>query len=261
MTTIRAPAVAGTFYPGDGTLLREMLRKMLAEHPGSTRPPKAIIVPHAGYIYSGPVAASAYAQVAGGRDIIHRVVLLGPSHHVAFPGLATTSAGGFATPLGVVNVDKPAMQLLAALPQLQTLDQAHAREHSLEVQLPFLQLTLDHFTLVPLVVSGTGAQEVSDVLSVLWGGPETLIVVSSDLSHYHDYVTARAMDHATTDAITAMRSGDIDPDHACGCEAVNGLLIAARQHGLHAETLDLRNSGDTAGPRDRVVGYGAYVFH
>lgn len=261
MTTIRAPAVAGSFYPGDGSHLREMVRRMLAEHPSGNKPPKAIIVPHAGYIYSGPVAASAYAQVAGGRDIIHRVVLLGPSHRVPFHGLATTGVGGFATPLGIVTVDKPAVQLLTTLPQLQILDQAHAWEHSLEVQLPFLQLALDHFTLVPLVVSGTSAQAVSEVLSLVWGGPETLIVVSSDLSHYHDYTTALAMDRATSEAINAMRSDDIDADHACGSEAVNGLLRAAQQHGLRAETLDLRNSGDTAGPRDRVVGYGAYAFH
>lgn len=261
MTTIRAPAVAGSFYPGDSALLREMVSGMLAAHPGGTAPPKAIIVPHAGYIYSGPVAASAYSQVMSGRDTIRRVVLLGPSHRIPFHGLATSSAGGFTTPLGVVTVDQSAVRLLAALSQVHVLDQAHAWEHSLEVQLPFLQLALGDFTLVPLVVGEASAQEVSEVLTLLWDGIETLIVVSSDLSHYHDYATAMAMDRATSNAISALETRGIDAEHACGSKAVNGLLEAARQHGLRGETLDLRNSGDTAGPRNRVVGYGAYAFH
>ena len=261
MATIRAPAVAGSFYPGDSRQLRDMVSALLAQPPAETPPPKAIIVPHAGYIYSGPVAATAYAQLQQSRELIKRVVLLGPSHRVPFEGLAASSASGFATPLGVVELDPHATRLLATLPQVHILDEAHAREHSLEVHLPFLQLALRRFSLVPLVVGEAGAREVSEVLSVLWGGPETLIVVSSDLSHYHDYATARSMDQATSEAITTLRSNVIDGAHACGCNAVNGLLEAARQRGMQAETLDLRNSGDTAGPRDRVVGYGAYAFH
>lgn len=260
MAAIRAPAVAGSFYPRDPHALREMVAGLLACEHSEAPVPKAIIAPHAGYIYSGPIAARVYAQVANGRGTITRVVLLGPSHRVPFFGLAASSATAFATPLGEVPIDVEAMQRLAALPQVKVLDQAHAWEHSLEVQLPFLQLTLEDFKLVPLVVGSANRDDVRAVLSAAWGGPETLIVVSSDLSHYHDYVTAQALDRATTQAITALRADVIDGDHACGFQPVNGLLAAARERGLQAELVDLRNSGDTAGPRDQVVGYGAYAF-
>ncbi len=259
MAGTRPPAVAGSFYPADSKQLRTMVDGYLASAQTDGVAPKAIIVPHAGYIYSGPVAASAYARLKGLRGRVTRVVLLGPSHRVGFSGLAFSSADYYDTPLGRIPLDRHAEELLAGLPQVRVYDAAHAREHSLEVHLPFLQETLSEFTLVPLVVGDATPAEVGEVLERLWGGPETLIVISSDLSHYHDYATAQRLDRATSQAIEALRYEDIGYDAACGRNPVNGLLYVARQRGLHARTIDLRNSGDTAGPRDQVVGYGAYV--
>ena len=261
MVGTRPPAVAGLFYPANPKQLRAMLGDFLAAvRTDDTAPaPKAIIAPHAGYTYSGPVAASVYARLGALRGRVARVVLLGPSHRVGFEGLALSSADYYDTPLGCVPLDKDAEKLLAGLPQVRVLDAAHAREHSLEVHLPFLLETLGTFTLVPLVVGDAGPQEVGEVLERLWGGPETLIVISSDLSHYHDYATAQRLDRATSQAIESLRYEDIGYDAACGRNPVNGLLYVARRKGLHVRLLDLRNSGDTAGPRDQVVGYGAYV--
>jgi len=261
MPTIRAPAVAGTFYPNDRDLLEEMVAGFLAAHRSDEPVPKAIIVPHAGYVYSGPIAASAYARVVNGKDIITRVVLLGPSHRVPFHGLAASDAQYFTTPLGAVPTDGDALARIRHLPQVRIFDQAHQWEHSLEVHLPFLQMVLADFKLAPLVVGEATAQEVREVLELLWGGPETLIVISSDLSHYHDYATAQKLDRGTSKAITEFRPQDIHYEQACGRNPILGLLEAARRHGMRAETVDLRNSGDTAGPRDQVVGYGAYIFH
>ena len=260
VTNVRLPAVAGLFYPKDRTELSQMLKDLLGKAQGSDVAPKAVIAPHAGYIYSGPIAASVYAQVASARQRIRRVVLLGPAHRVPFHGIAASSASVFDTPLGAVPVDTSAVQSLLSLPQVRVLDEAHALEHSLEVHLPFLQTVLDEFSLVPLVVGDASYQDVADVIERLWGGDETLIVISSDLSHYHDYDTARTMDRETSKAIEALEPELIDHDQACGRIPVGGLLLVARQHGLRARTLDLRNSGDTAGPRDQVVGYGAYAI-
>jgi AmmeMemoRadiSam system protein B len=260
MTAIRRPAVAGMFYPADPAELRRVIGRFLAAVKSAGPAPKALIAPHAGYIYSGPVAASVYARLAPLRGTISRVVLLGPAHRVGFRGLALSDADHFLTPLGQVAVDKTAAQALGDLPQVRVHDAAHAGEHSLEVHLPFLQELLGEFRLVPIVVGEAGPEEVAEVLERLWGGPETLIVVSSDLSHYHDYATAQKLDRATSQAIEGLRYEDIGYDDACGRTPVGGLLCYARRHGLKARTLDLRNSGDTAGPRDRVVGYGAYVL-
>ncbi len=260
MTRIREPAVAGMFYPADAVELRNMVNRFLAAAKPVAASPKAIIVPHAGYIYSGEVAASAYKALESIRDRIKRVVLLGPSHRVAIDGLALSSADCFTTPLGAVPVDKQAAGLLSDLPQVRIFDDAHALEHSLEVQLPFLQQVLDEFALVPLVVGDASAEQVAEVIERLWDGPETLIVISSDLSHYQDYSTAQQLDEATCRAIETLHPEEIGYHDACGRNPVNGLLIAARHHGLKATTVDLRNSGDTAGPRDQVVGYGAWIF-
>lgn len=261
MAQARHPAVAGLFYPADPRALRETVADFLAAAPAvATSAPKAIIVPHAGYVYSGPVAAAAYACLRPVRGRVTRVVLLGPSHRVSFDGLALTGADSYMTPLGCVPIDAEAAAKLADLPQVRVLDAAHAQEHSLEVQLPFLQEVLGEFVLVPLVVGEATPKEVGEVLERLWGGPETLIVISSDLSHYHDYATAQTRDRATARAIEALRYEDIGYEDACGRNPVNGLLYVARRRGLHVRTVDLRNSGDTAGARDRVVGYGAYVL-
>lgn len=259
-TAIRRPAVAGMFYPANPDELRTMIAGFMKAAKAAGPVPKAVIAPHAGYIYSGPIAATAYARVAPARGKIRRVVLLGPSHRVPFRGLASTSATAFVTPLGEIPVDREALAEIEDLPQVQVLDAAHAMEHSLEVQLPFLQEVLGEFQLVPLAVGEADAEQVGEVLEKLWGGPETLIVISSDLSHYNEYKVARKMDEATSRAIESLKPDGISYDQACGRIPVSGLLLAARRHGLKAKTIDLRSSGDTAGPRDEVVGYGAYVF-
>ena len=259
MREAREPAVAGLFYPRAPAALRSTVEDFLKDQPRLATRPKALVVPHAGYIYSGPVAATAYAQLVKGRAEIRRVVLLGPSHRVAFRGLAVPSVDAFVSPLGTVTVDRAAVDKILHLPQVLVSDEAHLEEHSLEVHLPFLQIVLDEIALVPIVVGEASAAEVAAVLELLWGGDETLIVVSSDLSHYHDYATAQRLDRATTDAIEALRR-DIHPEQACGCRPLNGLLAAAATHELSVQTLDLRNSGDTAGTRDQVVGYGAYAL-
>ncbi|MGZ6141788.1 MAG: AmmeMemoRadiSam system protein B [Myxococcales bacterium] len=241
---IRPPAVAGTFYPADPTELRETVSRLLAGAAGG-RAPKAVIAPHAGYVYSGPIAASAFRRCAP----VERVVLLGPSHYAWLDGVALPDADAFATPLGEVPIEVP-----AGLPRNRA---AHAREHSLEVEVPFLQLMLGQFRLVPLAVGDPRAAE--DALDQLWGGAETLVVVSSDLSHYLPYAAAKRMDAATAAQIVALRP--VAEDAACGNAPVNALLAVARRRGLRCELLDLRNSGDTAGDRSRVVGYGAFAFY
>jgi hypothetical protein len=223
------------------------------------RAPKLLVVPHAGYVYSGPVAANAYALLAPWRDQITRVVLLGPTHRVAVRGLAAPTVSAFETPLGRVPIDHAALALIADLAQVVASDEAHAQEHSLEVQLPFLQTVLGDFKLVPLAVGRAGAEEVAQVLERLWGGDETLIVISSDLSHYLPYRQAQAADRATVDRILRLDPA-LDHHQACGATPLAGALLAARAHGLSARLLDLRNSGDTAGDRSRVVGYCAIGF-
>jgi AmmeMemoRadiSam system protein B len=263
MSPTRAPAVAGFFYPADRAELESALAGYLAAvpaAPSSAPTPKALIVPHAGFVYSGPVAASGYARIAGQRRAIRRVVLLGPSHRVPLWGLAASSADAFATPLGAVPLDRAAIDAILDFPQLQIFDAAHRDEHSLEVQLPFLQYLLEDFSLVPLSVGDAAPEEVGEVIERLWGGPETLLVVSSDLSHYHDYETARRLDAATSRAIEALDTAALGPESACGRVPTRGLLVAAKRHRLSVETVDLRNSGDTAGDKRRVVGYGSYVF-
>lgn len=257
----RPAAVAGMFYPADARVLRDQIAQYLgAVAPVETeRAPKLLIVPHAGYIYSGPIAAHAYALLERWRARINRVVLLGPAHRVAVNGLAAPTVESFETPLGRVSIDREAMAKLADLPQVVASDAAHALEHSLEVQLPFLQTVLESFTLIPLAVGHAGADEVAEVLERLWGGDETLIVISSDLSHYHHYHDAQLMDRATVEGILKLDAA-LDHQQACGATPIAAALKAARAHGLRPRLLDLRNSGDTAGDRAHVVGYCAIAF-
>jgi AmmeMemoRadiSam system protein B len=258
--TIRLPAVADLFYPGDPAGLREMLSGYLDDVAPQGEPPKALIAPHAGYIYSGPVAARVYARLKSVAERIERVVLLGPSHRIPFHGLAVSGADYFRTPLGDIPLDKPLIAELEKLPQVVHLDQAHANEHALEVQLPFLQHILTDFSLVPIVVGDVMGEVVSAVLTKLWGGPETLVVISSDLSHYHDYETAQRLDQQTSESIVNLDPDSIRYEDACGRIPVQGLLLIAKKLGLQGEIVDLRNSGDTAGDKSQVVGYGAYAF-
>jgi AmmeMemoRadiSam system protein B len=222
--------------------------------------PKALIAPHAGYVYSGPIAATAYKTLLPVQDSIDRVVLLGPSHFVAVRGLAMSNAESFETPLGRIPIDIDLRDAVLELPQVELLDAAHSREHSLEVHLPFLQRTLRQFSLLPLTVGEATRDEVAEVLERSWGDDSTLIVVSSDLSHYHDYAVARELDRRTCDAIERLAPDEIGPEDACGCRCINGLLESVRRRGLQVTTLELASSGDTAGPRDSVVGYGAWAF-
>ena len=269
MTFIRPPAVAGKFYPADPTRLSALVGDLLqrAIQDAATRPQagparlRAIIAPHAGYAYSGPIAASAYAHVAAGpaaRAAIRRVVLLGPAHRAPLRGLGASSAGAFATPLGDVPLDRAALQRLLPLPFVGWHDEAHEPEHGLEVHLPFLQLLLADFRLLPLVVGPCAPEDVAAVLEPFAEDAHTLLVVSSDLSHFHDYEEAQHLDRHTARRIEGLHA--LAAADACGRYAINGLLHLARQRGWQARTVDLRSSGDTRGPRDRVVGYGAFIF-
>lgn len=261
MSQIRSAAVSGLFYPADPGALAGDIHQLLDAVPTDWHPaPKAIIAPHAGYAYSGPIAASVYSRLRPTARTITRVVLFGPSHRLSFPGLAVPSADLFETPLGRIPVDRQAIQRLLALPQVSTIDAAHAQEHSLEVHLPFLQCILGSFTLVPVIVGHAGDAEVANAIEEVWEGSETLVVISSDLSHYHDYATARSMDRSTAEAVLRLDPSSLSTGQACGRTPIAGLLLLARRHGLEAELVDLRNSGDTAGSRDRVVGYGSFAF-
>jgi AmmeMemoRadiSam system protein B len=259
--TIRPPAWAGQFYPAEPAKLRQAVQECLAQAKaaGSSHP-KAVIAPHAGYIYSGPIAGSAFAPFLPDADSIRRIILLGPSHRVAFNGLAMSSAEYFMTPLGQIPLCHSEDDQLRALPQVNINDHAHANEHSLEVELPFLQAALLEFSVLPLVVGEASDREVAEVLEKLWDGESTRIVVSSDLSHYLDYASAVEADRITAKAIESLDLEIMEENQACGCRPIRGLLQAARRHGLQAKAVDLRNSGDTAGSRDRVVGYGAFLF-
>lgn len=261
MRGIRPAAVAGAFYPAQPQSLRAAVQALLAtaDPQRSGAQPKALIVPHAGYIYSGPTAAAAYAPLAAYRDTIRRVVLLGPVHRVAVRGLALPDCTGFATPLGTVALDRAAIAAIDDLPQVVTSAAAHAWEHSLEVQLPFLQQTLGDFSLLPLAVGDASAAQVAEVLERVWGGRETLILISSDLSHFHDYEQARALDGDTVERILAL-DATLDHAQACGGTPINGLLLAACRRSLRVQLLDRCNSGDTAGDRARVVGYAAFAL-
>ncbi len=259
MMHTRLPAVAGQFYPDDPRQLAAAVHGYIETSPAWPLRPKALIAPHAGYIYSGPVAASAYRLLEPLHATIRRVILLGPVHRVWVSGLALPGVDSFATPLGRIPLDQEAMDALADLPQVEVMPAAHAQEHSLEVHLPFLQTVLDSFTLVPLAVGGATPEQVAQVLERLWGGDETLIVVSSDLSHFLPYADAVQVDRATVSGILAMDSRLVG-EQACGAHPVNGLLLAARRHGLTPHLLDLRNSGDTAGDKSSVVGYASIAF-
>lgn len=261
--TVRPPAVSGLFYPAERQALAEQVSRFLeGAETADAPPPKALIAPHAGYPYSGQVAGEAYAPVRGIADRIERVILLGPSHRVPFRGIAASRAGFFETPMGHVPVDLQAQtELEAQRPDVVFRDDAHQWEHGLEVHLPFLQALLNDFRVVPLVVGDASPEEIGTLLDTLWGGPETLIAISSDLSHFMDYDSAVRRDRHTSEAIENLAYEKIRDGDACGRHPINGLLWLARQKGMEGRILDLRNSGDAGASKDSVVGYGAYVFH
>ena len=257
--SVRAPAVAGTFYPSSASELGALVDRLLAavQVPAQAACPKALIVPHAGYVYSGPIAASAFARVAPYGDRITRVVLVGVSHRVYVEGLAAPGCARLRTPLGEIEVDRDALR---GVPGIEDNAAAHAREHSLEVELPFLQRVTPHAKLVPLAGSRADPAIVGRVLEALWGGPETLIVISSDLSHYLPYAEGRAIDRETCARIAAFDTA-IAGERACGSVGINGLSWVAKHKQLRSELIDLRSSGDTAGSRDEVVGYAAFALY
>jgi hypothetical protein len=265
MGQVRAAAVAGKFYPANAEELRATVQRYVEPlAPSQASPkletsPKGIIAPHAGYVYSGPIAGKAYAALAGLRGRVERVLLFGPSHFVRVAGLAVPSSESFVTPLGVVPIDAEAVARALTLRQVVVNDAAHGREHSLEVHVPFLQEMLGSFRLVPFAVGEATFAEVAEVMELLWGGAETLIVVSSDLSHFHDHDAAARLDAETSRRIESLRFEELSGEQCCGFKSIGGLLQAARLRGMRVRTLDVRSSGDTAGSRDRVVGYGAYV--
>jgi MEMO1 family protein len=260
---VRPAAVAGSFYPSDPAALRRTVAAHLAAgapaaHETDEHSPKALIAPHAGYRYSGPIAATAYRTLARARGAVERVLLAGPAHFVPVSGVALSGADAFATPVGPVLIDAAARERLTVAGAVVD-DAAHVGEHSLEVHLPFLIEVLGPVAVLPLLVGPGGSTALADVLDALWGGDETRIVVSTDLSHYHDDATAKSIDRQTADAIVA-RTAHLHPARACGAGAVLGLLEAARRHDLAVRLLDLRTSADTAGDPDRVVGYGAFTL-
>jgi len=263
MKRIRPPAVAGLFYPDDPAQLEHYVRAVLARAMEEIPPlgkVEAVVAPHAGYRFSGPVAAHSFAALGQRRDI-SRILLLGPAHTVPLRGIAAPSWDGFATPLGVVAVDAQAREAVSALDQVIVDDVPHAREHALEVELPFLQVLYPDVPVLPLVVGETTPEEVAEVIEVVRAlDPHTAVVVSSDLSHYESYEQARAHDALTARKIAALDYRHIDPHDACGARPLSGLLYVARLHGWKPVLLDLRNSGDTAGDKSRVVGYGAWAF-
>ncbi len=258
MSTVRPPAVAGQFYPGKAAELERVVDSYLRDAATEAACPKAIVAPHAGYVYSGSTAAKVYARVKNGAEKISRVILLGPAHRVGFRGMALSGADFYSTPLGQVPIDKAAITSIRNLPSVGNLDQAHAEEHSLEVHLPFLQRCLNAFTLVPIVVGQCQSADVARVLEALWGGSETLVVISSDLSHFLPYGEAQAKDAGTSNKILQLDT-DLTGDQACGCNPINGLMQVLRAKNLDIDELSVINSGDTAGDKARVVGYGAYV--
>jgi AmmeMemoRadiSam system protein B len=258
---VRPAAVAGKFYPARAADLERLVESFLEEGSmGGGENPKAVVAPHAGYLFSGPVAGSAFHGWAEQRRDGRRVVLIGPSHYIEFAGIALPRSTAFETPIGTVRVDGDAVQALRSLPQVHEFAPAHKKEHCLEVELPFLQRMIPDLAIVPLVIGDATDEEVREVIETLWGGDETRFVISSDLSHYHDYETACHIDQSTAALIEANRPDQLSADQACGYLAIRGFLLAAKHHDLCPRTLDLRNSGDTAGPRDSVVGYGAFAF-
>jgi len=259
MSGIREPAVAGLFYPGAPDELRTTIDGYLSAVQGAGASPKALIAPHAGYIYSGPVAAAAFATLVEARETVRRVILLGPAHRMALSGMAIPSATAFSTPLGEVPVDAEAFDVAREVPNVRVFDAPFEGEHSLEVQLPFLQVVLDDFRVLPVLVGQSPAESVASLIDALWGGDETRIIVSSDLSHYHDYETARELDQRTAELVETLQLEELTSENACGCHPLRGLLHVARAKGLLVHALDVRSSGDTAGPRDRVVGYGSFL--
>lgn len=258
----RQAAQAGRFYPASPVRLQADVNEYLAAvSPPELPTPKAVIVPHAGYVFSGPIAASGFVGLAPAHALIRRVILMGPSHYEEFEGLATSGVEAFETPLGPVRLDAKVIANLRTMPQVAFDEAPHVPEHCLEVELPFLQTVLDDFTIVPLLAGRVDVEEVAEVVERLWDGPETCLVVSSDLSHYLDYTLAQRRDRTTAGDIEGLRWENLTGQCACGHRAISGLLAVARRRGLRCHTLDLRNSGDTGGARDRVVGYGAFAFY
>ena len=263
MMRTRRAAVAGTFYPADRTELAELVDGMLAGAPSAhdAGPPIALIAPHAGYVYSGPTAAAAYARLRLWAPFIDRIVVVGPAHRVAVHGLGLSTAEAFETPLGRIPVDRAACDELLTHRGVCISDETHRDEHSVEVHLPFLQRILgDAWQLVPVVAGSGPPPVIADAFETLWGAHGTVFVISTDLSHYHDLRSARSLDRTTAATIVAASWEHLGSEDACGAVPVRGALELARRHGEHVSLVELATSADTIGPADRVVGYGSFVI-
>lgn len=258
---IRPPAVAGTLYDADTQRLLAQVESWLNEGVAKTTPktPKALVVPHSGYHYSGKTAAAAYRLLEPVYDSIRRVVILGNSHRDTINGFALPGVDVFKTPLGDVKVDPHAVQHLLNEPDVQELPEAHRLEHSIEVQLPFLQTVLEDFVIVPLIVGNNDPKRVAELLKPLWGAEETLIVISTGLSRKRPQSEARSQDAHSAERIRKMKI-DFSYPEACGFNALNGFLYLAKEKHLDSKCLALSTSADTNGLKDRVRGFGSFAF-
>lgn len=262
MLKIQHPVVAGTFYPDNPSRLKQMLKYLLSKTSAHKKQARALIVPHAGYIYSGAIAATAYARLRAEKQNIKKIVLIGPSHHLGFQGVALNTAEQFLTPLGAIAVNGEAIKRIATLPFAHFINQAYSKEHSLEVHLPFLQSVIGTFSLIPVVTGKVSAEQLCELIELFWGDLETIIIISSDLSHFLEYEAAQHQDKKTSAFIEQLQYEKLDRRAACGYIPISGLLALARKKSLQVKTLDLRNSADTAGSahKNRVVGYGSYAI-
>ncbi len=258
--SLQAAAVAGMFYPGNPAQLAAGVDGSLAKAAPPRLSPKAVIAPHAGHVYSGDIAGAAYRLLAQRKGEIKRVVLLGPNHRMPVRGIALSPAEAWETPFGPLPVDRTARDSLARQPGFAVTPMPFVNEHSLEVHLPFIHRVLGKVEILPMLVGETTTEQASRTLDALWGGPETAIIISSDLSHYHDYETCRTKDEETASGIERLQQDICVGDRACGFHSIKGLIDQAQRRDLRVTALDVRNSGDTHGPRDRVVGYGSFAF-
>ncbi len=253
--------VAGLFYPSEPEELKSMLETFVNTAKSVNNLTRAVIAPHAGYVYSGPIAGSAYKALYSSKENIKNVIILSPSHNCSFDGVATHSAQAFSTPLGDIEVNQELKEKIASLPFIKELDEAFIREHALEVHLPFIQYVLPHAKILPLVVGQTYPEEIQMLIETLWNDPSNAFVISTDLSHFLSYMQAQKLDSLTAKQFERKLFQEIHHEQCCGYFPVRGMLKFAKEHGLKISTLDLRNSADTAGDKGRVVGYGSFMIH
>lgn len=258
-TEFRKPTVAGLFYPSETDNLSKLITDLLNQKPPVSFT-KMLIVPHAAYQYIGEILAQSYLHLFSRSQQIKTVVLLTPSHHIKFNGIAITSKDCYLTPFGEVIIDSDAMMTLLNFPQVVMFDDAHIKEHSIEIHLPFLQTILPSFSLVPLIIGETNSYNILEILEKLWEQEETLIIASMNLSHYQTYNIAQELDQRTSQAIESLHWQSLQTNQICNIHLISSLLQLAHQKSLTPKTIKVCNSGDLTGIKNRVVGYGAFIF-